>query len=95
MYGLIESQRDGWGSASVVGSLAASGVLLVVFLVAELLQREPMLDLGLLRVPTFDGGLAAGWAVSASMFSLLTYLMIYMQNISASRPLRRASASCR
>ena len=47
----------------------------------ELRVREPMLDLGLLRVPTFNGGLVAAWAVSASIFSLLTYLVIYMQNL--------------
>ena len=32
-------------------------------------------------MPTFDGGLIAAWAVSASLFSLLTYLVIYLQNI--------------
>src|SRR5262249_27861917 len=48
--------------------------------VAERLQREPMLDLKLLRVPTFDGGLVAAWAISASLFALLTYLVIYLQN---------------
>ena len=81
VYGLIESQSAGWDSASVIAPLAASAVLLVVFGVAEYVQAEPMLDLALLRVPTFDGGLAAAWAVSASIFSLVTYLVIYMQNI--------------
>jgi EmrB/QacA subfamily drug resistance transporter len=81
VYGLIQSQRDGWSSGSVLGSLVASGVLLALFLAAELLQREPMLDLGLLRVPTFGGGLVAGWAISAALFAVLTYLIIYMQNL--------------
>ncbi len=40
-----------------------------------------MLDLRLLRVPTFNGGLAAAWAISASIFSLLTFLVLYLQNI--------------
>jgi predicted MFS family arabinose efflux permease len=40
-----------------------------------------MLDLGLLRVPTFNGGLVAAWAVSASIFSMLTYLVIYFQEL--------------
>jgi predicted MFS family arabinose efflux permease len=40
-----------------------------------------MLDLGLLRVPTFNGGLIAAAAISASIFSLLTYLTIFIQNI--------------
>ena len=81
VYGLIRSQPDGWGSSTVLVSLAAAVVLMVVFIVLELRRSEPMLDLGLLRVPTFNGGLIAAWAVSASMFSLLTYLALFIQNI--------------
>lgn len=40
-----------------------------------------MLDIGLLRVPTFDGGLVAAWGVSASLFAMFTYITIYMQNV--------------
>jgi EmrB/QacA subfamily drug resistance transporter len=80
VYGLIESQRVGWGSATVVGSLAASAALLAIFLVVERIQAEPMLDLGLLRMPTFDGGLAAAWAISAALFAMFTYLTVYLQN---------------
>lgn len=80
VYGLIQSQSDGWGSTSVIVPLAASAGLLVAFLVLERLQTEPMLDLTLLRVPTFGGGLVAAWAISASLFSVLTYLIIYLQN---------------
>jgi len=32
-------------------------------------------------VPTFDGGLIAAWAISASIFSLLTYIVLYLQNV--------------
>ena len=46
VYGLIESQSDGWGSTTVIASLAASAVLLAAFLVVERIQAEPMLDLG-------------------------------------------------
>jgi EmrB/QacA subfamily drug resistance transporter len=80
VYGLIESSTNSWDSATVSGSLTAAALLLAAFLVAERLQTEPMLDLRLLRVPTFDGGLAAAWAISASIFSLLTFLVLYLQN---------------
>ena len=40
-----------------------------------------MFDLALLRKPTFTGGLLAAFGVSASIFSLLTYLVIYVQNV--------------
>jgi EmrB/QacA subfamily drug resistance transporter len=81
VFGLIRSQADGWGSATVIGSLIASAVLMVAFIAFELNTRQPMLDLKLLRVPTFDGGLVAAWAVSASLFAMLTYLVIYIQDI--------------
>ncbi len=81
VYGLIRSHPDGWGSTTVVASLTAAVVLLSAFLVVEMRSRAPMLDLKLLRVPTFNGGLIAAFALSASVFSLLTYLVLYLQNV--------------
>jgi EmrB/QacA subfamily drug resistance transporter len=81
VYGLIKSNSDGWGSHLVVASIAAGAVLMVCFLVVELVQRRPMLDLRLLRVPTFVGGLTSAFAISASLFSVLTFLILYLQNL--------------
>ena len=81
VYGLIRGGQDGWGGERVVLSFVVAGVLLVAFVVSQLLQRQPMFDLGLLRNPTFVGGLIAAVGVSASVFSLLTYLVIYVQNV--------------
>jgi EmrB/QacA subfamily drug resistance transporter len=81
VYGLIRSNEVGWGSGEVVFSLIAAAVLLVAFLVAEIQQREPMLDLSLLRKPTFVGGLIAAFAISASLFSAFPYLVLYMQGL--------------
>lgn len=80
VFGLIESQRDGWGSGWVIGTLSASAILLAVFLVAEGMSSAPMLDLGLLRVPTFGGSLIAVWSISFGLFALLTYLVLYVQD---------------
>ncbi len=81
VYGLIESNTHGWGSTTVVGSLVAAGALLAAFVVVELLQSAPMFDFSLLRKPTFVGGLAAAFAISAGLFALLTYLTLYLQNV--------------
>jgi EmrB/QacA subfamily drug resistance transporter len=81
VYGLIEAGRTSWGEQKVVWSLVASAVLLVLFVVSQAWQRHPMFDLGLLRNPTFTGGLIAAFGVSASIFSLLTFLVIYVQNV--------------
>ncbi len=81
VYGLIEAGQTSWGESKVVWSLVASAVLLVVFVTSQALQPKPMFDLGLLRKPTFTGGLIAAFGVSASIFSLLTFLVIYVQNV--------------
>jgi EmrB/QacA subfamily drug resistance transporter len=81
VFAMIRSTADGWTSAVVVWSLIGSGVLLAAFVAAELLQDAPMLDFSLLRKPTFTGGLLAAFAINGSLFSLLTYLVLYMQNV--------------
>lgn len=81
VYGLIEAGQKSWGDRTVVLSLVGAGVLLVAFVASQLLQRQPMFDLGLLRKPTFTGGLIAAFGISASIFSLLTFLVIYVQNV--------------
>jgi EmrB/QacA subfamily drug resistance transporter len=81
VYGLIESSTHSWGSELVIGSLATAAVLLVLFVVAELRQRRPMFDLSLLRNPSFVGGLGSAFAISASAFSMITFLVLYLQNV--------------
>jgi EmrB/QacA subfamily drug resistance transporter len=81
IYGLIESNTHGWGSTLVVGSLVAAVVLLAAFVVVELLQRSPMFDFSLLRKPTFVGGLTSAFAINGGLFALLTFLVLYLQNV--------------
>lgn len=81
VYGLIEAGQRSWADTQVVAFLSAAGVLLAVFVVTQLRGTDPMFDLRLLRKPTFSGGLIAAFGVSASIFSTLTYLVIYLQNV--------------
>jgi predicted MFS family arabinose efflux permease len=81
VFGLIRASALGWGAGIVLGSFAAFLVLMTAFVALERRQRYPMLDLTLLRKPTFVGGLIAAFAVNASIFSLFTYLTLYQQDI--------------
>jgi EmrB/QacA subfamily drug resistance transporter len=78
IYGLI-SAAGGWGQPKVYATLAAGAVLLAVFPFLEAAQRHPMLDLAIFRKPTFIGGLIAAIGLNASIYSLFTYLVIYLQ----------------
>jgi EmrB/QacA subfamily drug resistance transporter len=81
IYALIESSEHGFSADRVIASFVASGVLLGAFIVVEHLGKNPMFDLALFRLPTFDGGLIAAFGISASIFSMFLYLTLYLQDI--------------
>jgi EmrB/QacA subfamily drug resistance transporter len=81
VFALIRGNADGWSSTNVVTSFVAGGILLAVFVAVEVARREPMLDLRLLRNRTFLGASLAAVALSASLYSLLLYVTLYLQNI--------------
>jgi EmrB/QacA subfamily drug resistance transporter len=78
IYGLITA-AGGWGQPKVYATLTAAAVLLAVFPFLEAAQEHPMLDLAIFRKPTFNGGLIAAIGLNASIYSLFTYLVLYMQ----------------
>lgn len=80
IYGLVRGNADGWGSASIVGSLIAGAVLLVAFVAVEARSSEPMFDLSLFRNRSFTGASIVALTLSASMFSMFLYLTLYIQN---------------
>ena len=52
---------------------------MVSFAIAEARVSDPMFDLALFRVPTFDGGLIAAFCMNGSLFAMLFYLVLYLQ----------------
>jgi EmrB/QacA subfamily drug resistance transporter len=81
VYALIESSERSFTDSVVLGCFAAAGAMLVIFLVVEWRSRQPMFDLNLFMLPTFSGGSIAAFGVSASIFALLLYLVLYLQDI--------------
>lgn len=59
VMGLIEGGARGWGSPLVVGLLVASALLVLVFVLVERREAEPLVDLRLLRDPAFAAPAAA------------------------------------
>jgi EmrB/QacA subfamily drug resistance transporter len=81
VFALIRGNADGWTSGTVLGSFVIGGCLLAAFVVIELASREPMLELGLFRNRTFLGSSIAAFALSASLYSLILYITLYLQDI--------------
>ncbi|HET9077165.1 MAG TPA: MFS transporter [Acidimicrobiales bacterium] len=81
IYALIESGRSSFTSTTVDVSFGVAAALLIGFVVAEAKVPHPMFDLSLFRLPTFTGGAIAAFGISVSIFSVLLYLTIYLQDV--------------
>jgi EmrB/QacA subfamily drug resistance transporter len=88
VFALIQGNEYGWGSTRILAFLIGSAVLFALFLIAELRQQRPMLDLTLFRRPAFAGASIVGFAVSASMFAMFLYLTLYIQDVLGYDPLQ-------
>jgi EmrB/QacA subfamily drug resistance transporter len=80
-YGLIESNNYGWTSGRILASFAIALVALVTFVLLELHQRLPMLDLTLFKNPTFAGANVVMLLVALAMFGVFFFNSLYLGNI--------------
>ena len=81
VYGLIRAGENSWSDTGVIVCLAVGVVALAAFIAAERRIAHPMFDLSLLRTPTFAGGSIAAFAMNGSLYAVLLYLVIYLQDI--------------
>jgi EmrB/QacA subfamily drug resistance transporter len=80
-YGLIRGNPDGWGSPTVVASLALAVFALAAFIAHERRTRDPMLQLTLFRVPAFSGTAIVAFAQSVALYPLFLFLAVYLQAV--------------
>jgi EmrB/QacA subfamily drug resistance transporter len=85
---LIEGNSWGWESASVLGLLAGSVVLLAVFILVELRVKAPMVEFRLFASRNFVGSNLIALIVTFAMLAQFFFLALYMQNILGYSPLQ-------
>jgi EmrB/QacA subfamily drug resistance transporter len=81
VYGLIRAGENSWSDTGVIACLAIGAAALAAFIVAERRVAHPMFDLSLLRTPTFAGASIAAFAMNGSLYAVLLWLVIYLQDI--------------
>ena len=80
VFALVRGNDLGWSSATIVGLLAGSAALMVAFFINELHTADPMLDLGLFKIPAFVGLSVVAFALASSIFAMFLYLTLYIQD---------------
>ncbi len=81
VLGLMQSRAWGWSSPAVIGLLAASAVLLPVFVLVELRAKDPLVQLRLFRSANFsaDNGVLA--AVQFGLMGVSVFGAIWVQDV--------------
>jgi EmrB/QacA subfamily drug resistance transporter len=76
IYTIIEAPNHGWASGRTIGGFAAAAALFALFIAWERRTAEPMLDIGLFRIPRFT---AASGSVTVAFFSLFGFIFLMTQ----------------
>jgi EmrB/QacA subfamily drug resistance transporter len=80
-YALIEGNQHGWTSPEILGLFVGAAVLLAAFILLEMRQRLPMLDLSLFKIGSFVGANLVAMLVSLGMFGVFFFISLYVQNV--------------
>jgi len=80
-FALIEGQRFGWASATILGLFAATVVAFALFYWREHRVRQPLIDFSLFRSVNFAAGNATGLLLSAAMMGAFFTIPIFLQSV--------------
>ncbi|MEV8032969.1 MFS transporter [Streptomyces sp. NPDC002742] len=81
MYAIVQGPQQGWTSGGTLLLFAAAVVLMALFAVAELRQRQPMIQLSLLKQGRFMAVSLIPVALSFSFVCLLVLLPTYFTGV--------------
>jgi EmrB/QacA subfamily drug resistance transporter len=87
VWGLVRGNTASWGSAEVIGALAAGAVAAVAFAAWERHAPHPMLPLRLFRSPAFSAGNTAIFAINASLTGVIFLMPQFQQVVAGQDPL--------
>ena len=81
VFGLTQANQVGWTSAQTIGVLAASAVLMAIFLFIEARNRHALMPLSFFKRRTPTGANIVGLLLGTIVFSMFFLLSLYMQQV--------------
>lgn len=78
---LLQVQEWGAGAPATIALGIAAVALLGAFVVSQRRGVHPLIDLGLLRIPSVAGSLCALFAIQFAILGLTVYLTLYLQHV--------------
>jgi EmrB/QacA subfamily drug resistance transporter len=81
VYGIVDANNAGWSSLRTLALLVGASVLLIAFVLVEQTRREPLLRLGILRVPNLAAANLTMALLGAAWIPLWFFLNLYLQQV--------------
>ena len=81
IYTLNEAVEVGWATGRTIGSLVAAGVLLGLFVLAELRARSPLMPMAIFRLPTLRIANIATLLLFGALTTLFFFASLFMQQV--------------
>ncbi|HDB7184758.1 TPA: DHA2 family efflux MFS transporter permease subunit [Staphylococcus aureus] len=81
LYGFSEARNKGWGSVEIETMFAIGIIFIILFVIRELRMKAPMLNLEVLKFPTFTLTTIINMVVMLSLYGGMILLPIYLQNL--------------
>ncbi|OIV37793.1 MFS transporter [Mangrovactinospora gilvigrisea] len=83
-FALIRGGGHGWTDGAALGAFGGAAAALLVFVLVERASGDPMLDLGLMRSPSFAGLMASAVLLQGAAFGPLVLVSMWLQSRSGS-----------
>lgn len=80
LYGLQKGPALGWGHLQTLSFLVGGCVLIILWVVVELSDPQPLLELRILKNPTYALGMGILFILTVGLFSSMLLLPIFLQN---------------
>ena len=81
LYGFSEAGNKGWGSTEIVTMFIVGTVFIIFFILRELRMKAPMLNLEVLKYPTYTLTTVINMIVMMSLYGGMILLPLYLQNL--------------
>ncbi|SBA90715.1 drug resistance transporter [Staphylococcus aureus] len=81
LYGFSEAGNKGWGLVEIETMFAIGIIFIILFVIRELRMKSPMLNLEVLKFPTFTLTTIINMVVMLSLYGGMILLPIYLQNL--------------
>ena len=81
LYGFSEAGNKGWGSTEIVTMFVIGIIFIVLFVIRELRMKAPMLNLEVLKYPTYTLTTVINMIVMMSLYGGMILLPLYLQDL--------------